>query len=195
MVTGTGKMAVVGATFLLAIGRALARIHVEHDDLRRPPLVHPVDPLAGQVGERGKVLRSAQPLRLEPTHLARRGGRPNNRPTADHPAHRRVAAQPLGVVHVLVARQPPEYRLAQQPGQPVPTVLAGARISQPIGTRVGQVERVIQFAVSQQPGIGRDRGAAKLQEQTTVEIQPQSALIRFTRRVPHRRPDQSSIRA
>jgi hypothetical protein len=32
-------VAVVGAAFLLAIGRALARIHVEHDDPRRAPLV------------------------------------------------------------------------------------------------------------------------------------------------------------
>jgi hypothetical protein len=33
-----------------------------------------------------------------------------------------------------------------------------------------------------------DRAAAKLQQQTTVEIQPQIALVRFTRRVLHRRP-------
>ena len=50
-------MAVVGAAFLLAVGRALARIHVEHDHLRRSTLVHLVDPLAGQVGKRGKVQR------------------------------------------------------------------------------------------------------------------------------------------
>src|SRR6516165_2350789 len=34
-----------------------------------------------------------------------------NRPITRHPAHRRVAAQSLGVVHVLIAGQPPEYRL------------------------------------------------------------------------------------
>lgn len=49
-------MPVVGAAFLLAAGGAPARIHVEHDLLRRPPFVHFVDPLAGQIGERGKVL-------------------------------------------------------------------------------------------------------------------------------------------
>jgi len=42
-----------------------------------------------------------------------------------------------------------------------------------------------QLAVCQQPGIGCDRRAAKLQQQTTVEIDPQRTLIRFTRRVPH----------
>jgi hypothetical protein len=55
--------------------------------------------------------------------------------------------------------------LAQQAGQPVATILAGARVRQPIGTRVGQVQRVIQLPVSQQPGIGGDRGTAKLQQQ------------------------------
>jgi len=44
--------------------------------------------------------------------------------------------------------------LAQQPGEPVATVLAGARVGQLVGTRVGQAQRVIQLAVSQQPGIG-----------------------------------------
>jgi len=83
---------------------------------------------------------------------------------ADHPAHRRVAAQPLGVVHVLAAGEPPEHRLAEQASQPVATVLASARIRQPIGTRVGQAQPVIQLAVSQQPGIGGDRGAPKLQQ-------------------------------
>jgi Transglycosylase len=58
----------------------------------------------------------------------------------------------------------------------VATVLAGARVRQRIGTRVGQAQRVVQFAVSQQPGIGGDRGAAKFQQQTTVEIEPESAF-------------------
>jgi hypothetical protein len=81
--------------------------------------------------------------------------------------------------------------LAQQPRQPVATVLAGTRVRQLIGTRVGQAQRVIQLAVSQQPGIGGDRGTAKLQQQTAVEIEPQSAVVRFTRRVPHCRPIRS----
>ena len=184
MIAGAAKVAVVGAAFLLAVGRAFGRIHVEHNPLRRSPLVHLADPLAGQIGECGKVLLPAQPLRLETAYLAGRGGKAGDRPVAHHPAHRRVAAQPLGVVHVLVAGQPPEHRLAQQAGQPVAAVLAGAHVRQRIGTRVGQTQRVTQLAVSQQPGIGGDRGPAKLQQQTTVEIEPQTALLCFTRRVP-----------
>jgi hypothetical protein len=36
------------------IGRALARIHVEHDDARLPPLAHRVDSPARQIGEGGE---------------------------------------------------------------------------------------------------------------------------------------------
>src|SRR6516162_9813201 len=92
VIAAAAKMPVVGAAFLLAIGRALARIHIEHDRLRRSPLVHLVDPLTGQIGKSDKVLGLAQPLRLEPAHLASRGGTPGDRPVADHPAHRWVAA-------------------------------------------------------------------------------------------------------
>jgi hypothetical protein len=67
------------------------------------------------------------------------------------------------------------------------------RIGKRIGTRVGQAQRVIQLAVGQQPGVGGDRGAAKLQHQTAVEFEPQRTHIRFACRVRHRRPAQSSI--
>src|SRR6516162_5760165 len=113
VIAGTAEMAVVGAAFLVTVGRALARIQVEHDDLRRSPAVHLVDPLARKIGESSKVLGSAQPLRLEPAHLAGRSCRPSDRPVAHYPAHRRVATQSLGVVHVLIAGRPPEYRLTQ----------------------------------------------------------------------------------
>src|SRR6516162_8072830 len=48
MITSAAKVAVVGAAFLLAVGRAFARIHVEHDDPRRSPLLHLVDPCPGR---------------------------------------------------------------------------------------------------------------------------------------------------
>jgi hypothetical protein len=100
MVAGAAEMPVIGAAFLLAVGRALARIHVEHDHLQRSPLLYLVDPLAGQIGEGGEVFRPRQPLSLEASHLACRGGGP-----------RRIVAQPLGVVHGLVAGEPSKHRL------------------------------------------------------------------------------------
>ena len=91
-------MPVVGAAFLLAVGGALARIHVQHDDPGWSPLVHLVDPPSGQIGESGKVLGPAQPLRLETAHLAGRSRGPGDRPVANHPAHCGIAAQPVGVI-------------------------------------------------------------------------------------------------
>src|SRR5437764_15018917 len=35
---------------------------------------------------------------------------PSDRPVAGHPAHRRVAAQPVGIVHVLVAGKASKHR-------------------------------------------------------------------------------------
>jgi hypothetical protein len=158
VVAGAAEMAIVSAALLLAIGRAIARSHVEHDDPRRSPRVYLVDPPARQIRESGEVLGPGQPLRLQAAHLAGRRSRPGDRPVADHPAHRRVAAQPLGIIHVLVAGQPPEHRLTQQPRQPVTTILAGTRVDQHIGTGVGQPHRVVQFPIGQQPGVGGDRG-------------------------------------
>ena len=83
-------MAVPDAVLLFAMGRADARIHVEHDATGRTSAVHLVDPLAGKIGERGKVLVRREPLRLEAAHLARRGRAALSRLAADDPAHRRI---------------------------------------------------------------------------------------------------------
>src|SRR3954447_4081549 len=40
VVASAGEMAIVGAALLFAVGRALARIHIEYDDLRPPPPAH-----------------------------------------------------------------------------------------------------------------------------------------------------------
>ena len=106
VIAHAAEVAVVGAALLLAVDRALARIHVEHDEFGRTPPMHAVDPLPGEIGECCEVLRTREPFRLEPPHLARRGRSFGNRSVADDPSHRRIPAQPLGVVHVLVASEP-----------------------------------------------------------------------------------------
>jgi hypothetical protein len=113
VIAHAAEVAVVGAAFLLAVGRALARIHVEHDDPWWAAGVHLVDPPSGQIGESGDVLGPGQPLGLEAAHLAGRGGGSLDRSAADHPAHRRVTAQLLGVIHSLIAGQASEHRLGQ----------------------------------------------------------------------------------
>src|SRR5271168_5482683 len=113
MIAGAGVMAVPDAALLLAVGRAHARIHVEHDATGRPTSVHKIDPLAGQVGKSRKVLRCREPLRLEAAHLARRGRTAVGRFAANNPAHRRIMTQALGVVHVLVSGKATKYRLPE----------------------------------------------------------------------------------
>jgi len=61
------------------------------------------------------------------------------------PAHRRIAAQPLGIVHVLVAGKPAEYRLPQQADEQVTTVLAGAHIREHVYLMDADVEKLMEF--------------------------------------------------
>src|SRR4051812_36034786 len=70
MIASTSEMPVVCATFLFAVGRALARIHVEYDGLRSPMWAHFVNPLTGKIDKSGEVLGPAQPLCLKAAHLA-----------------------------------------------------------------------------------------------------------------------------
>ena len=130
MISGAAEMPTVGAAFLCAVSRTFARIHIEHDDPRLTPLVHRVNPLARQIGKIGEVFRPRQPFGLEAAHLAGRGSPIHGRFAADHPAPRRIAAQPIGVVQILVTSPPAEHRLPQQPDQQVASVPAGARLCQ-----------------------------------------------------------------
>src|SRR3954454_8390747 len=84
VITGTSEMTVIGTAFLLAVGRALARIHVEYDGLRPSPPAHFVNSLTGQIDKSGKVLGPAQPFRFEAAHLAGGGNRPAYCPVASH---------------------------------------------------------------------------------------------------------------
>src|SRR6516164_4086975 len=90
VIAGAGVMAIPDAHLLLAVGRAHAGIHVEHDAMGWPSAVHKVDPLARQVGKSSEVVGRREPLRLEAPHLARRSRAPLRRFAADNPAHRRI---------------------------------------------------------------------------------------------------------
>jgi len=90
--------------------------------------VHSIQ-LARQVGKNSEVLVRREPLRLEAPHLARRS-RDLRRFAADNPAHSRIVAQALGIVHILVTGKATKYRLPEQPGQCMPTILAGACVGQ-----------------------------------------------------------------
>jgi hypothetical protein len=79
--------------------------------------VHELDPLARQVGKRREVRSCREPLSFEAAHLARRCCVTVSRCPADNPAHRRIVAQALGVVHVLISSKAAEHRLPQQADQ------------------------------------------------------------------------------
>lgn len=102
--------------------------------------------------------------------------------------------QPVGIVDVLVSGEAAEHGLAQQPGQHVTGVLAPATVRQHAGGQVGQTQSVVQFAVGEQSGVGRDPAAAELQLQAPVEPDPQGAVVRFTRRVFHERTADLTVR-
>ena len=66
---------------------------------------------------------------------------------ADDGTHRRIASQPLGVVHVLVAGQPAEHGLSKQPTQLVAQVLPAAAIDK-LGDRdIGEPKGIVQLTV------------------------------------------------
>jgi hypothetical protein len=57
------------------------------------------------------------------------------------------------------------------------TVLAGPGIGEHRTSQRGQAKRVVKFAIGEQPGIGDDDTAAKLQRQAAVKIEPKSTRI------------------
>jgi hypothetical protein len=186
VIAGAAEVAVVGAAFLPAVRLADAAVHVEHDHRVRPARMNPVDPGAGEIGQGGEVRLAGQPARLEPPHLAGRGGPAIQPATIDHRAYRRIMRQALGVVHILIAGEAAEHGLPQQPGQEMAGVPPTTAFRQHATGHVGQPEGVVQLPVGQQAGVGRDTAAVELQLQAAIEIDPQGAVIRFTRWVVHR---------
>jgi len=145
MIAGAGKVPVVCGAFLRAVRRAHAAVDVEHQRRRRPPGLHAVDPAPGQVGEGGEVPLLGHRARLEAAHLARRRRVLRHRPATDDPAYRRITSEAVGVVHVLVAGEPPEHRLTQLSDQAVAPVPPGARIGEHLGCQRRKAERVVEF--------------------------------------------------
>jgi hypothetical protein len=85
-----------------------------------------INPMAGKVSKSREVLGCRKALRLEATHLARRSRTTLSRFAADNPAHRRIMAQALDIVHIFVSGKATKHRLSEQTGQCMPTVLASA---------------------------------------------------------------------
>ena len=178
-------MAVVGGAFLLAVGFTDAAVLVEHDHRLWFALVHTIDPGAGQISQCREVGLPGQPSGLETAHLAGRGGGAIEAVPIHHGTHCRIVCQTISVVDVLIAGKPAEHGLAKQTSQQVAGVLAAAALRQHRTGEISEAERVIQFSVDQDAGIGGDAAAMEFQLQAAVEIDPQRAIIRFTHWVFH----------
>ena len=176
VVAGAAEVAVPDRAFLLAVGRALGTVHVEDDRAGRLAFVHPVDPGARQIRQGFQVGVRRQPLGLEAPHLAARRGRTIETLTADDGPHRGIESEPLGVVHVLVAGEPTEHRLAKQPAQRVARVLAAAAVEE-LGDRdIGEPKGIVELTVGEQAAVGGDPGAVEFELDPAVEIGPQRRL-------------------
>src|SRR5262245_17773928 len=116
-----------------------------------------------------------------------------SRLATNNPTHRRIMTEALGIVHVLVSGKPTEHGLPQQTDQRMAAVLASARIGEHLTRQHGQPEHIVKFAIGEQPGIGGDHGAAKLEHQAAIKIEPDDIRFRFTRWVRHRRLPSSRI--
>src|SRR3984893_14413944 len=185
MITGAVIVAIADAVFLLAMRRADARIHVEQDTSRRTATMNAVDPFAGKISERRKVLFRREPARLKAAHLARRSRCIRGRLSADYPPHRGIMAQALSVVHIFISGKSPKYGLPQHPDQSMSAILARACVGERITRHRAEAQRIVQFPVSEQVCVGCNNRSAKLKHQSAVEIEPEIAIIRFTRRVRH----------
>jgi hypothetical protein len=75
--------------------------------------------------------------------------------------------------------------LAQHADEGVATVLACASVGEKLTGYWRQSERIVEFAIREQTGIGSHDGAAKLHHDAPIEIEPKNAVFGFTRRVRH----------
>ena len=163
-------MAVPDAHLLFAVGRADARIHVEHDASGRtagmnlsihwPERSASADRFFSAVSHRVSkrpiwLADAAHPKAAFPPTIQRIAGSWRSRSaslTSSYPASR------------------PNDRLPQHADQRMPAVLAGAGVGEPLARHCAQAERVVEFSISEQTCIRRHNRTAKLERQSPVEI-------------------------
>ncbi len=109
---------------------------------------------------------------------------------ADDPPHDWIESEPVGIVHVVVPAKASENGLAEQPDKTVAVVLPTTGlpttgVREYVPGNLGQSDCVIQFPVRQQPSVGSDLGTVELKFESTVKMQPQNPIFRFTHRVSH----------
>ncbi len=87
------------------------------------------------------------------------------------------------VVDILASGKTRKDRLAQEPCEPVASILAGAGIGDEPRRHAQQAKGVVEFPVEQQAAVGTDRRALERELDRAVELQTQRAGFRVTRHV------------
>jgi hypothetical protein len=65
----------------------------------------------------------------------------------------------------------------------MPRILAPATVGPNATRQIGQAKNIVEFAIREQSSVGGDATAVEFQLQPPIKINPQRAVIRFTRRV------------
>jgi hypothetical protein len=89
-------------------------------------------------------------------------------------------AQPLGIVHILIAAQATVHRLAEQTGEWKLCVLAAARVSQVLWDEISQAESLVQFADHNQAPVGGDSGTLEIDLPRSVEGELKGLVLFLT---------------
>ena len=131
-------------------------------------------------------------LRLEAPHLTARGRLFGDGMAADDPPHDRVEAEPVGIVHVVVAakasRNKTDWRnWPTMPCRPFMPVRLSARTSPTISVSSTEAS---SSSIGEQTGVSSDLGPVELKLQTAVKIDPKADVVvvftpvfRFTNRI------------
>ena len=110
---------------------------------------------------------------------------------ADDPPHDRVEAEPVGIVHVVVAAKASENGLAELANHAMPPVHAGTTVGKNIANHLSKFNGGIKLSIGESV-VTLDPWNSSLSRQTvgpwtqkSVKIDPKAPLFRFTHRVCH----------
>ncbi len=94
----------------------------------------------------------------------------------DDPPHGGIAAQTVGVVHVVVATKTAKEGLAELSRHAVPPVLAGTTVLEKTPGNLGQAKGIVELPIGEKSSVGSDLGTVELKLQAAVEIDPQMGV-------------------
>jgi hypothetical protein len=77
-----------------------------------------------------------------------------------------------------------ENRLAKEPREAVPSILASANISKQTSRHVRQAKGIVEFPMQQQTAIRTDFRPPELHLHRAVKFQPKGPRFRFIRHIP-----------